>query len=262
MSSSPAGSRIITPESFADPASRRLVAALAHTGTLAMDGVAIPGSHAVVDVVRPIDTETLLDQSEADPEQNLPYWAEIWPSGIALAGAIGKEPRLIADCPVLEIGSGLGVTAAIALAQGADLLATDYAAESLTLTRLTCRLHTGREPATRQVNWRAPDADLLQDDGSGWPVVLAADVFYEQRDIEPLLDLFDRIVARDGLVWLAEPGRRPADIGLERARNRGWTTESAVWKGEWPDPKDAGVVVRVHQLRRASTGRGIDNAVP
>ena len=50
------------------------------------------------------------------------------------------------------------VLAAAGLAPGAILTATDYAPESLVMTRLTCRLHTGLEPATRQLNWRALDA--------------------------------------------------------------------------------------------------------
>src|SRR5690606_27891621 len=115
-----------------------------------------------------------------------PYWAEIWPSGIALGAEIAAAPELVAGKPVLELGSGVGITAAIALAAGAVLTTTDYAPESLAMTRLTCRLHTGTEPDTRQVNWRAPDAHLLQDDGAPWPVILAADVLYEERDIEPV----------------------------------------------------------------------------
>ena len=243
--------RPITPDAFTDPAVRSLVAALAHTGALAEEPVAIPGTGEAVRVIRPIDTGALLDQSAADPEQNLPYWAEIWPSGIALAGAIAADPNLVAGRPVLELGSGLGITAAVALAHGADLTATDYAPESLTLTRLTCRLHTGREPVTRRVNWRTPDAPLSQDVGAPWPVVLAADVLYEQRDIAPLLDLFARIVAPDGLVWIAEPGRRPAAVALEQASEHGWRIASSTWEADWPDPNDAGVVVRVHQLQRA-----------
>jgi predicted nicotinamide N-methyase len=243
--------RPVTADTFADPAVRGLVAELAHTGALTQETVTIPGTHEAIQVVRPVETETLLDQNAADPEQNLPYWAEIWPSGIALAGAVAADPALVAGRPVLELGSGLGITSAVALAHGAALTATDYAPESLTLTRLTCRLHTGREPVTRRVNWRAPEAPLVQDGGAPWRVVLAADVLYEQRDIEPLLDLFARIVAPDGLVWLAEPGRRPAAVALERAGERGWRIASSTWAADWPDPKDAGVVVRVHQLRRA-----------
>jgi hypothetical protein len=82
--------------------------------------------------------------------------------------------------------------------------------------------------------------------------VLAADVLYERRDIEPLLELFDRIVAPDGVLWLAEPGRPPASIFLESASRQGWSFSTSTWRGPWPDPNDADVVARVHQLRRRS----------
>ena len=243
--------RIITSDDFTDGELRALVSALAHTGTLVRETVAIPGSDRSVDVIRPCDIETLLDQSAGDPEQNLPYWAEIWPSGLALATAILRQPGLIAGKPVLELGSGVGITAAVAMSQGACLVATDYAPESLILARITSRLSGGGEPETRQVNWRSPDADMLQADGSRWPVVLAADVLYEQRDVEPILDVFDRIVAPGGLVWLADQDRRPANHALELAAGRGWRISSTSMSAEWADLKDAGVVVRVHQMWRS-----------
>ncbi len=245
--------RSLPPSITSDPRAASLVAALDHTGELTFERIAIPGSDRIVDVIRPVDIETLLDQSADDPEQNLPYWAEIWPSGIALAAAILREPHLIAGIPVLELGSGVGITAAIALETGAMLTATDYAPESIAMTRLTCRLHTGREPDTRRINWRAPDADLLQADGTRWPVILAADVLYEERDIEPVLDVFERMLEPDGLVWLAEPGRKPSRLAVERAPERGWTIESTTCTADWPDPKDAGVIVNIHKFRRTAT---------
>lgn len=237
-----------------DPSAASLVAALDHTGELTLEHIAIPGTDRVVDVIRPVDVETLLDQSASDPEQNLPYWSEIWPSGIALAAAILQEPHLVAGIPVLELGSGVGITAAVALESGARLTATDYAPESITMTRLTCRLHTGREPETRRVNWRAADAPLLQEDGARWPVILAADVLYEERDIEPVLDVFERVLEPGGLVWLAEPGRRPSRLAVERAPERGWSIETTTFAADWPDPKDAGVIVNIHKFRRNATG--------
>jgi predicted nicotinamide N-methyase len=242
----------IDPSSLAfpdDPVVTGLITRLGHTGKLTRERITVPGTGRIVDVIRPVDIETLLDQSASDPEQNLPYWAEIWPSGIALAAEILKAPRHVAGLPVLELGSGVGITAAIALAVGARLTATDYAPESITMTRLTCRMHTGEEPFTRQVNWRAPDADLLQPDGSRWPVVLAADVLYEERDVEPVLKTFARVLAPGGLVWLAEPGRRPARLAIERAIARGWRIETTTCQAEWPDPKDAGVTVNIHKIR-------------
>ena len=68
--------------------------------------------------------------------------------------------------------------------------------------------------------------------------------------LAPASALVERIVLPGGLLWLAEPGRRPAQRFLERMRAAGWDDETTTWEGPWPDPKDAGVVVTVHALRR------------
>jgi predicted nicotinamide N-methyase len=237
----------------AQPSADRIAALLAQLPSdLALQDVlvTVPGGNETLTVTRPLDTDLLLDRATDDPEQNLPYWAELWPSGIALAAEILANPSMVAGQDVLELGSGLGITAAVAVGAGANLLATDYAAESLTLTRLTSQRHAGAEPDTLQINWRNPSSALLAAHPEGYPVVLAADVLYERRDIEPLLDLFDRVVAPDGVLWLAEPGRPPASIFLESANRAGWQFTTSTWHGPWPDPNDAEVVARVHQLRR------------
>ena len=226
------------------------LAQLPSTIELRDDTVTIPGSDVSLVVSRPADTEVLLDQAVDDPEQNLPYWAELWPSGIALAAAILEDPEIVAGKDVLELGSGVGITAAVALAAGASLLATDYSPESLVLTNITSLRHAGKEPRTLQLNWRQPSEELLAEHPEGYPVVLAADVLYERRDIQPLLDLFERIVAPDGVLWLAEPGRPPASIFLETASRQGWSFVTTTVAGPWPDPNDADVIARVHQLRR------------
>ncbi|CAN5730231.1 methyltransferase domain-containing protein [soil metagenome] len=228
----------------------KYLAQLRTTIVLREDTVTIPDSAVALLVTRPADTDALLDHAAADPEQNLPYWAELWPSGIALAAAILADPDAVRGQDVLELGCGVGITAAIALAAGANLLATDYSQESLLLTNITCLRHTGVEPRTMRLNWRGPPSTLLEGHPHGFPVVLAADVLYERRDIEPLLDLFDRIVAPGGVLWLAEPGRPPASIFLETASRRGWSFSTSTWHGPWPDPNDVDVVARVHRLRR------------
>lgn len=242
------------------------LAALLHEarsiGPLVEETVEIPGTNRWMAIVRPADIDALLEHLVDDPEQNLPYWAEIWPSGIALAAAIAREPELVRGRRVLELGSGIGITAALALDAGADLIATDYAAESLLLTRLTCRRFAGSEPETHQLNWRAPLPDTIAIPPDGFPVVLAADVLYERRDIAPLLDLAGRLVAPDGVLWLAEPGRPPAAAFLERAHDRGWAIRSFSCAGPWPDPKDAGVIARVHVLQRKHRGGvGLDSGI-
>lgn len=239
-----------------------LVDDLSHTGMLILERIAIPNTTRRIDVVRPADIDPLLDLNADDPEQNLPYWAEIWPSGIALASTLFHDPGLVNGKPVIELGSGVGITAAAAIAAGADLTATDYAPESLTMTRITCQVHARRQPETRQVNWRSPDADLFRESGDRWPVVLAADVLYEERDIEPVLAVFDRILAPGGSVLLAEPGRRPSRRAVERAREQGWHIDTTSIKANWPDPKDAGVVVNIHRMTRGEPGQTLTTGTP
>jgi predicted nicotinamide N-methyase len=232
--------------SLSSPRERELLELVAHTGPLQEDLVTIPGSPKTIRVIRPASIDQLLDQAASDPEQHLPYWSELWPSGIALAALIRRQPDLVRGKQVLELGAGVGITAAMGLACGAELIATDYAPESLILTQLTCLRYCGREPRTARVNWRDPAEPLL--DGSVlFPVVLAADVLYERRDIGPLLDLMERIVAPGGMFVLAEPGRNPARTFLEQATERGWRGDHSSFPGPWPDPKDEGVVVRIQK---------------
>lgn len=242
-----------TTATMGQPAPTRLAALRADAagiGRLVDETIVLPRAGRTMVLVRPGDMDELLDRAVGDPEQNLPYWCEIWPSGVALADAILTEPGHVADGPVLELGSGLGITAAAALLAGADLVAADYAPEALGLCRLNCLANAGREPETLTLNWRRPGDDLFNLAGDGFPTVLAADVLYESRDVGPLLDLVGRLVAPGGLLWLAEPGRPPATRFLEAAREAGWHGETTRHPGPWPDPKDAGAVVGLHALRR------------
>ena len=78
-----------------------------------------------------------------------------------------------------------------------------------------------------------------------FPVVLAADVLYERRDMEPLLALTEQVVAPGGELWLSEPNRVPALLVVETLKTRGWTCDTERCDGPWPDPEDnhKGIVV-------------------
>lgn len=221
-------------------------------GPLRRDEVAIPGAGVTYTITRPADFDALLDAAAADPQQHLPYWAELWPSGIALAAALLAHGGSLTDVRALELGCGLGVTAIAALQRGVSLLATDYSPEALTLCALNAVQNAGRSPLTMRVNWREPDAAFLGAVGEGFPCVLAADVLYEGRDVEPLRNVVERCVGPGGDFWLAEPGRPPAARFLAAMSSSGWTGRTSAYTGPWPDPEDneKGVEVRVHRLTR------------
>lgn len=228
----------------------RLRARLARQLALKEAAIALPRSGRRYTILLPADHDRLLDEAEADPEQQLPYWAELWPSGVALADIAIARGGELAGRPVLELGSGLGVTASAALGVGARLLAADYSPLSLALCRYNTLRNAGRAPRTLEINWRAPAPALLAraDEIRGFLIILAADVLYEERDIAPLLALVDRLLAPDGALWLAEPGRESARRFLALAASAGWRRESEESAGPWPD--GSGVRVGFHFLCR------------
>ncbi|HEV2529979.1 MAG TPA: methyltransferase [Thermomicrobiales bacterium] len=228
---------------------RREVAAI---GPLIDETIPLAWSGRHLAMTRPVNMDALLDQIADDPEQNLPYWAEIWPSGIALADAILAEPETVADRRVLELGCGAGTTAAGAVLAGARLTVTDYALDSLTLCRYNTLVNAGREPdGVSWLNWRQPDAGFLAESAGNYDVVLVADGLYETRDIAPLLDLVTHVMAPGGTLWIAEPGREAAARFLMSASDAGWAGPSIDHPGPYPDPADANALVGLHRLRRS-----------
>src|SRR6266487_96280 len=75
-------------------------------------------------VLRPRDSETLLREEAFEREELLPYWAELWPSGVALARAVAG--RALRGARTLELGCGLGTASVAAALAGGRVLATDW----------------------------------------------------------------------------------------------------------------------------------------
>jgi predicted nicotinamide N-methyase len=139
---------------------------------------------------RPAEPEALLDDEAFANDEFLPYWAELWPAGLALARALPTELRGVRT---VELGCGLGVPSLVAAARGARVTAVDWAAEAIDLLR---------ENAERnRLPLRAVHADWRRFEGQ-YDLALAADVLYEARNVEPLAELLPRL-APSALVGLA-----------------------------------------------------------
>jgi predicted nicotinamide N-methyase len=166
-------------------------------------------------LLRPRSAETLIDEDAFGEDEFLPYWAELWPSGLALAEHVTGAG--VAGKVVLELGCGLAVPSLAAALCGADVLATDWAPEAIALAEQNA-LGNGVSLRAALLRWDAPGS-LGAD---SFDLVLAADVLYEARNALPLLDLLDRAVAPGGTALLADPGRRHARLFLDAAPPRGW----------------------------------------
>jgi predicted nicotinamide N-methyase len=148
-------------------------------------------------LLRPPSAEELIDEQAFAVEEFLPYWAELWPSGVALAEHVAAID--VGGVRVLELGAGLGLPSLAAALGGADVLATDWADDAVALLRANAERNHLRLRVER-ARWDEPERF-----GTGWDLVLAADVLYERRNADQLLQLLPRLDARE--ILLAEPGR-------------------------------------------------------
>lgn len=186
-------------------------------------------------------------RSSAASGSFLPYWALVWPSGLALAEALLAKPDALYGSRTLELGCGLGTTAMAALACDAHLQVADCFAETLLFCRYNTLRNVGAEPRTLLVNWRTPAGREACVKDAPYDLLLAADILYEQDDLDPLLDLVPRLLAPGGRFWLAEPGRRVSQAFVRAALARGWRDDTTSYERIWPTEEKV-VRVIVHRF--------------
>ena len=183
-------------------------------------------------LLRPRDAEALLDEDAFEREEFMPYWAELWPSSLALARTIAG--RALRGARTLELGCGLGLPSIAAAIAGGRVLATDWSAEAVAMTAANAERNDAAVE-TLVCSWTAPEPLLAR---APWDLVLASDVLYEARNGDVLLELLPRLGPE---VWLADPGRTTAAPFLEAAASD-WEIRSKPAAGL---PQGA-----VHRLRR------------
>ncbi|HEY7022282.1 MAG TPA: methyltransferase domain-containing protein [Ktedonobacterales bacterium] len=180
---------------------------------------------------------------------HMPYWALLWPSGMALAEALLAEPEIAGQGRTLELGCGLGVTAMAALHVGAALWTADCFTEALAFCRYNTLHNTGQRPHPLLLDWRSAAGREACVAAGPFALVLAADVFYEPEDVAPLLELIPRLLAPRGAFWLAEPGRRVSLAFTQAATERGWRDDPSNCERIWPhDTKPTRVTVHRYTL--------------
>ena len=171
------------------------------------------------------------------------YWAQLWPSSLALSRWILTEPTLVEGKSVLELGCGLGmgaVCSALAGARSCD--ATDGAAAALPFAAANAETNGVAELVrARLLDWEeeveareAADADLSfvwrcdvadsddeeEDEDTTlataegllslrYDVVLAADIVYDESAPDLLARLLPRLVAAGGTLLIADNADRP-----------------------------------------------------
>jgi predicted nicotinamide N-methyase len=163
-------------------------------------------------------------------DERLPYWAELWPSSIALSQYIIGKAEIIAGVTAIELGCGVGLAGMAAARKGAEVLVSDYQPDALRLAELNWLMNLGKSPAMQLMDWRS--ATLPQK----FELILASDVVYEKRFFNPLVEIFGSVLSPGGQILLSEPKRKIAREFFSSLNDNGFVFNSVdlsvIFKGK------------------------------
>lgn len=167
-------------------------------------------------ILKPANSDDLIREEDFVKDERLPYWADVWPSSIILAGKLlelkgrGKT--------ALELGCGVGLSTLAATSAGFDVLSTDYYEDALDVTRANVFRNLGKIARTRLVDWRHLPLDL-----GTFDLVFASDVLYEEEYAALLPVILKSSLTPRGIALVADPGRVAAPVFVEACAEHGLT---------------------------------------
>ena len=165
-------------------------------------------------ILKPANSDDLIREEDFVKDERLPYWADVWPSSLILAGKLleldGRRKT------ALELGCGVGLSTLAATKAGFDVLSTDYYEDALDVTRANVFRNLGKPARTRLVDWRHLPADL-----GVFDLVFASDVLYEKEYALLLPAILDRVLAPRGFALIADPGRVAAPDFVDACAENG-----------------------------------------
>ncbi len=193
-------------------------------------------------ILKPANSDDLIREEDFVKDERLPYWADVWPSSIILAGKLlelhGRGRS------ALELGCGVGLSTLAATTAGFSVLATDYYDDALDITRANVFRNLGTIARTRLVDWRHLPSDL-----GTFDLVFASDVLYENEYAKLLPVLLRGLLTRAGVALIADPGRVAAPVFVEACAEHGL----AILKKE-TRPFDAGEIkqkIDIYEIGRS-----------
>ena len=158
-------------------------------------------------ITYPGNADQLLDHPSTheafSADEYMPYWAELWPSAYMLGQALVQlAPESIwpDGCTALEVGCGVGLPGIVALSLGLHVIFSDYDKTAVTFAAQNAEANGFDRFEILPLDWRVPPNFQV-------PLLLAADVIYEERNIEPLIGLMRAVLAPGGVCLLSDPDR-------------------------------------------------------
>jgi predicted nicotinamide N-methyase len=201
-------------------------------------------------IERPGDSDRVIDHPAVREANRLddymPYWTDLWPASRMMAKAILREPwerfplKTSDKVEALEIGCGLGLPGLAALSKGLRVIFSDYDETAVQFAANNARLNGFKDFRTLAFDWRHPPEGLKV------PLLLASDLTYEERNVEPILLLIKAVLLPGGVCFLTDQDRTPAPLLRQRLGELGFKyTREMMRAGEPGGTRVKGTLYRI-----------------
>lgn len=181
--------------------------------------VPLPGR--TLEILSVADIEALLE--EVEHEDDLPFWASLWPAARGLAAFLWQDPHL-AGIKALELGAGTGLPGIVAALRGANVVQTDFISDALLFCQENAALNNVQTILHILADWRDFQVPGL------YPLIFGSDILYEPVLHSNLVEVIEQKLAPNGRVLIADPGRKTVMHFLQLAEAAGftWSVEEMV----------------------------------
>ena len=173
-------------------------------------------------VLQPAAPDGLLDQASVhaayEKDEYMPYWASLWPVAVFLAEEILAR-SFTPNSKTIEIACGLGLAGMAAAKKQLDVLFTDYDANAVKFAKKNCALNDIQNGSFALLDIRSPIEQTFD-------LIIVSDLIYERRNVEPLVSLLEKMLAKNGVALVSDQGRPYQENFLALLRMKGfqWTT--------------------------------------
>lgn len=159
-------------------------------------------------------------EDESVKDERIPYWAELWPSAIALSNYLIRQSVIQPGMKVLELGCGVGLPGIVAGSLGAEVIFSDYIQDTLTLASLNWTLNNHQDAQFLLMDWRKPLQEIKAE------LLLASDIAYERKSFDDLIKAFKVLIKPDGKILVSEPNRAYSQSFFHELTDHGFLVKS------------------------------------
>lgn len=157
-----------------------------------------------------LEVVTNVEELVTDPEDDdqIPYWAELWPAARGLAQYIWEEIDYQGET-VLELGAGLGLPGLVSALKGGRVTFSDYKEEPLEIIARNAVLNGIGEAEYLLADWR----DFQGEEKFGW--IIGSDVLYNPILNPHVARILEHNLSPGGHLLFAHPSRPVTKLFLD-----------------------------------------------